>query len=269
MALEICYPQGKEKCLTFSYDDNQIFDRRLIDIFNRNGLKATFHLNSGTIGTKSNGNEYVTKEEIPELYKGHEVACHGVNHPFFSQLPINEFAYEVMEDKRNLETIVHYPIRGMSYPFGEFSEGIVTKAASVGIEYSRTVNETNGYNWPTDFMTWHPSCHHNVAFTNTELIDRFLNPLDYMKLNLYIWGHSFEFHRENTWDKMEALCEKLSGDEKTWYATNIMVKDYIEAVRGLVMSADCNIVYNPSAVEVFYKADEKICSIKPGEMITL
>ena len=42
-----CFPGGKHKALTLSYDDGRTQDRRLVDIFNRNGIKGTFHLNSG------------------------------------------------------------------------------------------------------------------------------------------------------------------------------------------------------------------------------
>ncbi len=42
-----CYPGGKHKALTMSYDDGRTQDRRLVDIFNQNGIKGTFHLNSG------------------------------------------------------------------------------------------------------------------------------------------------------------------------------------------------------------------------------
>ena len=42
-----CFPGGKHKALTFSYDDGRIFDKRLIEIFNKNGMKGTFNLNAG------------------------------------------------------------------------------------------------------------------------------------------------------------------------------------------------------------------------------
>ena len=42
-----CFPGGKHKALTMSYDDGRTQDRRLIEIFNQNGIKGTFHLNSG------------------------------------------------------------------------------------------------------------------------------------------------------------------------------------------------------------------------------
>ena len=46
MMLVPLYPGGKEKALTFSYDDGVRHDLKLIDIFNRFGMKATFNLNS-------------------------------------------------------------------------------------------------------------------------------------------------------------------------------------------------------------------------------
>ena len=36
-----CWPQGKKKALTLSYDDGNIADRRLVQIFNKKNLKAT------------------------------------------------------------------------------------------------------------------------------------------------------------------------------------------------------------------------------------
>ena len=45
-----CYPGGKHKALTMSYDDGRTYDRQLVEIFNRYGIKGTFHLNSGFLG---------------------------------------------------------------------------------------------------------------------------------------------------------------------------------------------------------------------------
>lgn len=41
---------GKKKALTFSYDDAVSQDIRLIEIFNRYGLKCTFNMNSELLG---------------------------------------------------------------------------------------------------------------------------------------------------------------------------------------------------------------------------
>ena len=44
-----CFPGGKHKVLTMSYDDGRLEDRRLVEIFNRNGIRGTFNLNAGLI----------------------------------------------------------------------------------------------------------------------------------------------------------------------------------------------------------------------------
>lgn len=72
--MEYLYPGGLPKAMTFSYDDGQVYDRRLVKLFDEAGFKATFHLNSGNLGKRG----FVTPEEVGTLYQNHEVACHGV-----------------------------------------------------------------------------------------------------------------------------------------------------------------------------------------------
>jgi hypothetical protein len=36
----------------------------------------------------------------------------------------------------------------------------------------------------------------------------------------YIWGHSFEFDVDRTWDKMEEFCRLVSGKEDIYYGCN-------------------------------------------------
>ena len=264
--MKILYPEGKTKALTFSYDDNQIFDRRLVEILNYYGLKGTFHVNAGRVNATREVNEFIDWEELPLLYQGHEVSCHCLNHPYLPRLPKGQMLYEITEDKRQLENAVKYPVRGMSYPFGEYSEKVIAVMEVAGMEYSRTVESTNSLIWPAEFMKWNPTCHHNAAFHNDKLLDRFINASPYSYLPLfYIWGHSYEFDRENTWGEMEELCKQLSGYQDVWYATNIQIKDYICAVRSLVYSVDQTMIYNPTAVTIYMEHNASLYTIKPGE----
>ncbi|MBR6729243.1 MAG: polysaccharide deacetylase family protein, partial [Clostridia bacterium] len=74
-------PEGKRNMITLSYDDGSVHDRRLVEIMNRYGIRGTFHLNSGRMaGEKDGWDKIISKEEIPALYKNHEVSCHGVYH---------------------------------------------------------------------------------------------------------------------------------------------------------------------------------------------
>lgn len=41
------FPEGKAKAFTLSYDDGVDLDERLVALFDRHSLKATFNINSG------------------------------------------------------------------------------------------------------------------------------------------------------------------------------------------------------------------------------
>ena len=268
MRYRILFPEGRKNAFTLSYDDGQIYDRQLVEMFNRYGLKGTFHLNAGTLDVKNEKDEFIQKAEVKDLYAGHEVACHGYTHPWFSQLTHTRLIEEILDDKRELERLVGAPVRGMSYPYGDYSDTICSVAGTLGIEYSRTVNNTNEFHIPKDFMIWNPTCHHSADVFG--LTERFLNPMHYLDLQLfYVWGHSFEFHRENNWERMEKFCAAIAGHDKVWYATNIQIKEYLCAAKNLIASADHDVVYNPSALAVWIDAEGKQIKIDAGKTIQL
>ena len=247
--LKYLYPDGKFKALTFSYDDAEVGDRRLVALFTEYGLKGTFHLNDGKFDT---GN-YISATEVRDLYKGHEVACHGVMHKHPAIMSTTEAMTEYSENRRRLEELTGGLVRGLSYAYGEYSDEIIGVAHSCGLVYSRTVMSTYGFRIPADFMQWHPTLWHGDERLN-ELIDQFLDIPDYVELPLfYIWGHSFEFDRNNNWEIIEKAADRLAGDDDTWYATNIEIYDYITAVRSLIYSVDGKTIHNPSAQTIWVR----------------
>ena len=68
---------------------------------------------------------------------------------------------------------------------------------------------------------------------------------------MYVWGHSFEFERNNNWEVMEEFCEMIGHRDDIWYATNIEIVDYNEAFDRLQIFADNEYIYNPSACSVW------------------
>ena len=52
---------GKSKVLTLSYDDGVVQDIRLMEILNKNGIKATFNINTGL---------YLPEDTVREKYYG-------------------------------------------------------------------------------------------------------------------------------------------------------------------------------------------------------
>lgn len=264
MSYNFLFPNGRNKALTFSYDDGQVADKRLVSIFDKYNLKATFHLNTGTL----DGENFIKKNEIKELYKNHEIACHSLNHKYMNNLTAESVIREILHDRMTLEKFSDRIVVGFSYPFGEYSDELITRLKALGIKYARTVESTNNFSIPSDFMKWNPTCHHSKVTDN--LIEDFCNPPSFRKLSLlYIWGHSFEFDRENSWDKFDEICNKLHGRDDVWYTTNIEFRNYILAARSLVSNVSGTRIYNPSGFTLWLDVNGSIVKIMPGGSLSL
>ena len=85
----------------------------------------------------------------------------------------------------------------------------------------------------------------------------------------YIWGHSFEFNNDSNWDRIEEFSKKAAHRPDTWYATNIQVVDYVQAMRSLRVDTEGTMVYNPSALEVWFTINGDTVSVKPGDVFRL
>lgn len=259
------YKDGKRHVLTMSYDDGQIFDKRLVEIFDKYGIRGTFHLNSGNVGCPG----HVSEEDVRTIYKNHEVSCHTVNHPWLEKCDDMTVIKQIMEDRRRLESLCGYPVRGMSYPFGTHDERVRRLAYDCGIRYSRTCDNDKYFGLPKDFMQWAGTCHHRECIEKGK---EFLAKADggnnqWFSGLLYVWGHSFEFDRNNNWELIEQFCEMMSGHDFIWYATNIEIYDYVMAQRALQISVNEDIIVNPTSTDVWIEKDGKIVKIPAASTV--
>lgn len=259
MKLNFVYPEMKRKALTFSYDDGCIYDKKLIEIFDKYGMKGTFNLNSGMMGK----GRRIPEDEIREVYKDHEVACHGLNHETMPKLSQLSAVEEVLEDRKNLERITGKIVRGMAYAYGACNAETQNIVKMVGIAYVRRTG-CNGYAIPDDFYNWHTTCHHSGELMQKG--EAFLNLKNKLPL-MFVWGHSYEFHDHNNWGIMEEFCEKMAHKEDIWYASNIEICDYLLATRMIRTSADCRIIHNPTALTLWGEWDDEPFQIAPGETL--
>ncbi len=263
MRIKYLYKDGKKKALTMSYDDCPNEDLRLLEIFNKYHIKGTFHLISTNLKYPDRA---IRLDTAREIYAGHEISAHSLTHPFFDQIPKEELLYEMIEDKKNLEAVSGYPVRGMSYPNGIVTDDVLNCLHACGFQYGRTTVATNGFNLPADFMRWTPTCHHRGDIIGK--IEQFKTAYYALPL-FYIWGHSFEFPRgtlDSSWEMIEEFCDKFTAtfEDSVWYATNIEIFDYVTALRSLSFSADRTLVWNPSGMSVWIEADGNPFEIKPG-----
>lgn len=266
---------GKSKVLTFSYDDGVVQDIRLIDIFNKHGLKGTFNINTGTYLPEDTQRErYCGRMKLSEaqtLYtdSGHEVAVHALTHPFLEKLKTTEVLTEILEDRKNIEKQYHTLARGMAYPYGTYSDEVVNALRKCGICYSRTTISMENFKFPTEWLTLHPTCHHNNPKL-MELAKHFVEDVSrYASDNwlFYVWGHSYEFDDNDNWNVMEEFAEYVGGRDDIWYATNIEIYDYIKAYESLQVSVDETIIHNPTTTDVWFWKNGKTYCVKSGETL--
>lgn len=257
------WPCGARRCVTFSYDDGQIEDRRLAELFRSLGLKATFHLNSAFF----DDGKHVQPEEFKEVYSSHELAAHTHTHPFLSQMPLAEVTGEIMENRMRLEEAWGEPVRGMSWPYGQYDPQTEAAAVACGIEYSRTTRERTDFLLPERPLEWHPTCHHNKGL---EMWQAFMSRDYAKKMQLfYVWGHSFEFTRDNNWEMMEQLCRAVAGRPEVWYATNIQIIDYLNCLKHLRATADGRVWQNPGPLDIWASVGGEPICIKAGQTLRL
>ena len=276
------FPEGKLKAVTFSYDDGCRADIHLAEIFNKYGMKGTFNLNSAWLG-KNDTDWHLTKEEIQQhiIDAGHEIATHGAEHRANGNLRAIDGIQDVLNCRLGLEKDFDTIVRGLAYPDtgivhlnnGATLESIEHYLKELDIAYARTLGEINdSFNLPQNWYQWMPTAHHDSVET-MNLVDKFVNYSEQSyaarrepKL-FYLWGHAYEFNEHNNWERMEEICQKLSGKEDTWYATNIEIYDYVAAYNSLIYSADGTKIYNPTLTQVWFDIDSKQYTVKSGETI--
>ena len=265
MMLNYLFPGGKKKVLTFSYDDGNDADRRLVEIFTEHHMKGTFNLNSGF--QNQNGKIHLDELKTVFLAHGHEVACHGKLHPFEDQLPASCVVEDVRDDRILLENAIGEPVRGMAYPFGTTSDEVKNILRSLGIVYCRNVSSTHSIRrMPQDWLDWCPTAHHREDIMG--LGEQLLHDPYGLQL-LYIGGHAYEFDMAKNWHVIEEFCDKMADKDNIWYATNIEIYDYIKACKNLIISMEGHLIKNPSAAPVWITAGNDIHKIEGGQMLAL
>ena len=223
--------KGFNKAITFGFDDGVTQDIRLVEIFNKYGLKSTFFLNSGLFGQSWDlrcGNNTVLHKkilpsEVRDLYAGHEVASHTLTHPDITTLSDEELIKQVQEDVDNLSKICGYEVTGMAYPGGKYDQRTLRLIKEkTTIQYARSTQFTKNYNnvQRDNLCEYHPTIYY-IDSDFESLVESFLASKSLTPQLLYIFGHSYEMDSNLiSWEKFEGICKKLSGQSDIFYGTN-------------------------------------------------
>lgn len=215
------------KAFAVSYDDGVYQDIRLVEILNRYGLKGTFNLNSGLMSPDSAWTaegvrvERMRPDELPQVYRGHEVASHTTRHRNLVEMDSHAVYTDVRQDMAALEVLFGQPVTGFAYPYGDADRRVMAVLKKCGIRYARGVRASYEFGLPRDDgerLLLSPTCRHKDE-NLFELAGRFIalqpeNPQFFL-----LWGHSYEFDMQRGWDRFERFCERIAGHGDIFYGT--------------------------------------------------
>lgn len=224
---------GKRKALTFSYDDGVTQDIRLIELFNKYGMKATFNLNSEFLGQDGRllregvQVDHIKNkpEDVRYIYEGHEVAVHTLTHPILKDIADdNEIVRQVEQDRIRLSELCSYEVAGMAYPFGTnyYDARVVDLIRNnTGVRYARTTTSTYHFDLQTELLEFNPSVYHHMEMDKMfELGEKFLELEPDEPQIFYVWGHAYEFDIRDDWGRFEEFLQMMSGRADICYCTN-------------------------------------------------
>lgn len=225
-----------KKAVTFSYDDGVTQDIRLIELFNKYGLKATFNINSELFGMENYlirdgvrvNHTRVKREDVKHVYQGHEVAVHTLGHVNLTTVDEAEIIRQVELDRENLSEAVGYDVVGMAYPGNDFYTPLYNAQVAdviknkTAIKYARTADVTKSFELCDNLHQYKGTLYHHGDWSDLfTLGESFLKMETDTPKILYIWGHSYEFDIfPERWAQFEEFCKMISGRSDIFYGTN-------------------------------------------------
>ena len=224
--------QDKKKALTFSFDDGVVQDIRMIELMNKYGLKGTFNLNSMYVSNKGIMHTHgvrlchykVGKEDVKDVYAGHEVAVHTLTHPNLTECDTDEIIRQVEQDRLNLSELAGYEVVGMAYPCGGVNND--DRVAQIirentGVKYSRTIAGNASFDLQDNLYRFNPTVHYVEFDKLMDLGERFVELKADKPQIFYIWGHSYEMDLAGDyWVKLEDFFKLISNRDDIFYGTN-------------------------------------------------
>jgi len=219
--------QGKNKAVTFSYDDGTVYDVRLIELLNKYSLKSTFNLSFERLSKKRDSRfigsyPKVCRDDVKSIYEGHEVAVHTLNHVHLTECEDKEVIRQVENDRQRLSALAGYEVVGMAYPYGDFDDRVVELIKNkTGIRYSRTVRTTKNFHLQSNLLRFDPTVFHLRFEKMMSLAHEFIDLEAETPEIFYIFGHSYELGEdENNWKHLEEFFEFISKRDDIFYGTN-------------------------------------------------
>ncbi len=199
------------------WDDGVETDIRLIELLHKYNARATFNINFGLHyknyrktcnwqfpDNPSFVNKSLSLREMPEIYKGFEIAAHGYFHADCAKVPTAEYVVDATDDRAALEDLFQQKVEGFAYGSGRYTKEAADALADAGFLYGRTTETTNCVSDCSHPLMLSSSAH----FCHADFMDKFERLVRDNGV-FYFWGHSCEM--QNDQSKWDAFEEKLAA----------------------------------------------------------
>ena len=207
-----------KKYLVFSIDDGTIYDKDVISLFNKYGIRGTFNINSNLANYTWYYNDSVPITRLDfmsnyELYKNHEVASHTLDHIHLTSVDRKEIIRQVNGDLTYLKWLFkRNEISSFAMPFSDNNEwvnNIIKEHTNVSNIRVSEIDES--FNPPSDrYFIKITSLDINRAL---ELFPKFLKSRK--KISVFIYaGHSYDFYLNNTFTKLEEFLKLIKAHKE-------------------------------------------------------
>ncbi|TNH81567.1 polysaccharide deacetylase family protein [Aeromonas sobria] len=142
---------GKKYLMITADDGYQDNLTRMLPLLEKYGYKAVVYVVTGEgynrwdVEHQTNPDTKVSLmsgEQVKALAaSGHvEIGGHTLTHPRLSKLLPEQQAYEIQENKRQLEAVLGYPLISFAYPYGDMNDSAKEQAIAAGYRFAVATN---------------------------------------------------------------------------------------------------------------------------------
>jgi hypothetical protein len=178
--------------------------------------------------------------------------------------------WEILEDRRRLEALVGYPVRGFAIPYNwpTGQEWCREFVRSCGFKYMRNTAAVPQFEHPADFLDWHPTAHCSADLPGlwAAMLQR---NQDQPGQLFYVHGHSYEFEDDWGWEVIESFARIASATAGVHHATKGEIYDYVTAWRNMDWSLDGTLVRNNSVLPLWLLCNGQTVKINGGQLLNL
>ena len=221
--------------VTTSWDDGHPLDLKLAELLHKYDIPATFYI---PISYAKRG--CMNHRQIREIAQRFDVGGHSYHHIRLTKISPEEAEREINDGKKELQEIIGKEVISLSYPYGNFNDGLIRIAGDAGFIGARTVmlltrairdpfregTMINAGNWWFTHYMLHSLASRDIKLFNfvlrRNLVFKSWDRIAIETLNFvvenggiwHLWGHSWEIGNNNDWGRLEGIFQMMRSLSK-------------------------------------------------------